>query len=410
MPRSPLSYNPITARRLWSVAFSLAAATALGAGSASAQTLTTIDYLMDRNTNAYQSMDAWLQACSEETGITFERQAVPYPELVQKVLLAATSNSLPDLIYLDNSDVPQLADGGLVAPLSEVGIELEGFVPALAALGNYKGVDYALPTANNSIALYYNIDMFEAAGIEPPTTWDELRAAAKALTQGDVYGLAFPAPNNEQATFHTSPFVWSNGGDFVTLNSPGTVGGVTFLADLVNDGSVSKSVVTWSNSDSADQFAGGRAAMLIGGSWEMPALDKSDVNYGIVTIPTPNAGEQVKVPVGGELWTVAVTADKPAAKAALECLTRDDHILTWAIARTNVPARTAVMDAFNEAVPEMKPFLDEMAGAVSRTSVLGTDYPRYSAAYAAALQAALVGSKSPQEALDEAHQTATAGQ
>ena len=165
---------------------------------------------------------------------------MPYPELVQKVLLAASSNSLPDIIYIDNSDVAQLADGGYIAPLADVGIKTEGFVPALAALGNYKGVDYAVPSANNTIALYYNTDMFTAAGLEPPKTWDELRETAKKLTKDQTYGLVFPGINNEQGAFHTSTFVWSNGGTFEKLNSPEVVGAITFMKNLIDDGSVSK--------------------------------------------------------------------------------------------------------------------------------------------------------------------------
>ena len=95
-------------------------------------------------------------------------------------------------------------------------MSLEGFVPALQALGNYEGKDYAVPSLNNTVALYYHKDMLEAAGVEPPTTWAELKDDAKKLTQGDTYGFVFPGINNEQGTFHTSPFIWSNGGNFET--------------------------------------------------------------------------------------------------------------------------------------------------------------------------------------------------
>ena len=56
-----------------------------------------------------------------------------------------------------------------------------------------------------------------------------------------------------------------------------------------------------------------------------------------------------------------------------------------------MPALAALTDKFNEALPRMAPFVAEMAGAVSRTSVLGTAYPKYSAAYSAAMQAILIG-------------------
>ena len=172
-----------------------AAAIALSAGAASAQ-IVEMDYMTEGTADA--AVKKALEACTASTGVTVDRQPVPYPELVQKVLLAASSNSLPDIIYIDNSDVAQLADGGYIAPLADVGIKTEGFVPALAALGNYKGVDYAVPSANNTIALYYNTDMFTAAGLEPPKTWDELRETAKKLTKDQTYGLVFPGINNEQ--------------------------------------------------------------------------------------------------------------------------------------------------------------------------------------------------------------------
>jgi multiple sugar transport system substrate-binding protein len=293
-------------------------------------------------------------------------------------------------------------------PLSDVGMKAEGFVPALAALGDYKGTNYALPSANNTIGLYYNVDLLKKAGVEPPKTWAELKEVAKKLSGGQTYGLAFPGAPNEQGTFHTSTFVWSNGGSFDKLNSPQTIGALEYLADLVKIGAVSKSVITWGIDESRDQFLAGRAAMLIGGSWLMPQLDKHpDLHYGIVPIPTPKPGEQVKVPVGGELWVVSVTADKDAAKKTLECLSGPEVVLQYAEGRHNIPAVVSVMDQFNKDLPKMAPFVSEMAGAVSRTSVLGTAYPKYSAAYSAAMQAVLIGQKSAKEALDEAQQTAS---
>ena len=390
-------------RRL--VVAAAAIAGALSASAAYAQ-ITEMDYMTEGTADA--AVRKALDTCTASTGVTVDRQPVPYPELVQKVLLAASSNSLPDIIYIDNSDVAQLADGGYIASLADVGIQTEGFVPALAALGNYKGTDYAVPSANNTIALYYNTDMFTAAGLEPPKTWDELRETAKKLTKDQTYGLVFPGINNEQGAFHTSTFVWSNGGTFETLNSPEVVGALTYLKSLVDDGSVSKSVVTWAIDDARDQFVAGRAAMMIGGSWLLPQLDEHpDLKYGVVPIPTPKAGEQVKVPVGGELWVVSVTADKEAAKKVLDCLSSPDVLLEYAKGRNNIPAVSAVTDAFNEALPRMAPFVASMAGAQSRTAVLGTAYPKYSAAYSAAMQAALIGDKTPQAALDEAQQTAT---
>jgi len=72
-----------------------------------------------------------------------------------------------------------------------------------------------------------------------------------------------------------------------------------------------------------------------------------------------------------------------------------------------VPSKASVLDQFRKDVPDMAPFIASTAGAVSRTSVLGTDYPKYSAAFSAAMQAVLLGTKDAKAALDEAEATAT---
>jgi multiple sugar transport system substrate-binding protein len=378
----------------------------LGMGAqARAATLTTIDYFTTDNQSA--AILAMLKTCSDATGIQTDRQKVPYPELVQKVLQAASSNSLPDLILMDNSDAAQLASGGIIVPMADVGETLDGFDPTLVAVGNYQGKDYTMQPGVNTLGLWYNVDMFKAAGIDkPPTTWDELKADAKKLTTKDVYGLAFPAVATEEGTFHASPFIWSNGGDFQTINSQNNIDTLNYLKGLIDDGSVSKSVVTWTGNGANDQFMAGRAAMVIGGSWHLAANEKGNIHYEITSIPTPK-GEQVKVPVGGEAWGVSATADKAAAKTFLDCLAQDPNVLSWSIGGSYVPAKKAVLEDFKKAKANMIPFISSTAGATSRTSVLGVDYPKYSSAFSAAEQAVLTGAKDAKTALDEAEKQAT---
>lgn len=394
--------------RLSAAAAALLLGTALGTFGTQAETIKVMDYLTEGTaTVAFDNI--LLKACTEKTGLTVERTSVPYAELVQQYLLAASTNSMPDVAYIDNSDVAQLAAAGFLTSVADTGMSLEGFVPALQSLGNYEGKDYAVPSLNNTVALYYQKAMLEAAGIQPPTTWAELKDAAKRLTQDDTYGFVFPGINNEQGTFHTSPFIWSNGGNFETLNSPENVEALTYLRDLVNDGSVSKSVVTFAIPDARDQFIAGRAAMMIGGSWLLPQLDEHpDLNYGVVPVPVPE-GKTRGVPTGGELWVISATANKTNAKAFLECVSSPEMMLTYALDRNNVPSREALWADFNAKLPRMAPFVESLAGARSRTAILGTQYPKYSAAYSAAMQAILIGEKEPQAALDEAQATAEAG-
>jgi multiple sugar transport system substrate-binding protein len=385
----------------------LVAAGALFGGAAQAQGIKVMDYF----TEGVQSEDhqALLDQCAAKTGLAVDRRSVPYAEMVQQYLLAASTNNLPDIAYIDNSDVAQLAAAGFLTPVADIGMSLAGFVPALQGLGNYEGTDYAVPSLNNTVALYYQKALFEAAGLEPPTTWAELKATAKTLTSGDTYGLVFPGINNEQGTFHTSPFIWSNGGNFETLNSAENVETMNFLRGLIEEGSVSQSVVTFAIPDARDQFIAGRAAMMVGGSWLLPQLDPhTELNYGVVPMPVPE-GKARGVPTGGELWVISVTANKEAAKTMLECVSDPAVMLDYALQRNNVPSLEALWPEFNAKLPRMEPFVVSLEGAKSRTAVLGTAYPRYSQAYSAAMQAILIGEKDAQTALDEAQATAESG-
>jgi multiple sugar transport system substrate-binding protein len=385
----------------------LFAAGVLLGGAAQAQDIRVMDYF----TEGVQSEDhqALLDRCAEKTGLAVNRRSVPYAEMVQQYLLAASTNNLPDIAYIDNSDVAQLAAAGFLTPVADIGMSLDGFVPALQGLGNYEGTDYAVPSLNNTVALYYHKGLFEAAGVQPPTTWADLEETAKTLTSGDTYGLVFPGINNEQGTFHTSPFIWSNGGNFETLNSPENVETMNFLRGLIENGSVSQSVVTFAIPDARDQFIAGRAAMMVGGSWLLPQLDPhTELDYGVVPMPVP-AGKTRGVPTGGELWVISATANKQAAKTMLECVSDPAIMLDYALQRNNVPALEALWPEFNAKLPRMEPFVVSLEGAKSRTAVLGTAYPRYSQAYSAAMQAILIGEKDAQTALDEAQATAESG-
>ena len=291
------------------------------------------------------------------------------------------------------------------------GLKLEGFVPALAALGNFDGTDYAVPSANNTIALYYNKDMLDAAGVDPA---DDLGGAARRRQEADPRRyLRLGLSGNQQRTGRL-PHV------DVRLVERGLVrqaklardrGGIAFLRDLVKDGSVSKSVVTFAIDDARDQFVSGRAAMMVGGSWLLPQLDPHpDLHYGVVPLPTPKAGEQVKVPTGGELWVDFRHRQQGRGQ---------EHARVPVFARRAARLRGGTQqcagagsrcgDKFNADLPRMAPFVKSLAGAVSRTAVLGTKYPKYSQAYADAMQAILIGQKDPQPALDEAQASAESG-
>jgi multiple sugar transport system substrate-binding protein len=347
-----------------------------------------------------------LDECGQQAGVAIEREVVPGAQLIAKVLQQASSRTLPDVLMLDNPDLQQIAATGALAPITDFGLSVDGYQEGVASASTFEGKVYGLQPVTNSIGLFYNVDTLAQAGIQPPTTWEELKAAAAALTEGQRYGIAFSAVADYEGAWQFLPFMWSNGGDETDIATPQTAEALQLWVDLVNSGSASPSVLNWGQADVKDQFAAGNAAMMVNGPWQFPALDEvAGLKYEVVPIPVPSAGEDVVAPLGGETWTIPQTGD-PArqAKAAeiVACLNTDDNQIALATERTTVPTKTALRDRFVSEVPRMAAFTEVVQTARSRTGKLGAEWPAAATKIYTAVQTALTGGAAPLQALQQA--------
>src|SRR4051795_2967662 len=391
------------------VALPLAVAACGGGGagkgsSASVKSLRVLDYYNNEpDKTVYTKV---LNACGKADGVTIQREAVPGDSLIQKVLQQSSSKTLPDVLMLDNPDLQQIAATGALAPLDQFGLSANGYVKGVVDASTYQGKLYGLQPITNTIGLFYNEDILQKAGFKPPTTWDELRAAAKQLTAGKQYGIAFSAPANYEGTWQFLPFMWSNGGDEKNIATPQTATALQLLVDLVKDRSASKSVLNWTQADVNDQFKAGNAAMMVNGPWQFPVLNaEKSLNYAVVPIPAPKAGATVVAPLGGETWTVPQTGDKAKqAKAAkiVACLNSDENQLLLAKERQTVPTKSALQAKFVQTQPSMKTFSSLVADARARTGELGPDWPKAATKIYTAEQSALTGQAAPDKALEQA--------
>jgi multiple sugar transport system substrate-binding protein len=347
-----------------------------------------------------------LNACGKAVGVKINRDAIPGANLIQKVLQMASSHTLPDVLMLDNPDLQQFAQSGALTPLSNYGISAKGYQNGVVAASTYKGKLYGLQPITNSIALFYNKDILAKAGITPPKTWAELRATAKKLTSGNTYGLALSAPANYEGTWQFMPFMWSNGGDERNIATPQVAAALQFLVDLKSDGSISASVVNWSQGDVNDQFKAGNAAMMVNGPWQFPVLNGiASLHYGVVPIPVPKAGGVPVAPLGGETWTVPNTGNKgheQLAAKVVQCLNSDKNQLLLGKKRQVVPTKLALLPKFVRANPAMKAFSTVVRTARARTGELGPDWPKAATKIYTAEQCALTGQGTPEKCLAQA--------
>ena len=414
--------NLLTRKRRWGlalVALTAAMCAVIGfsvatSSAATKITLTEEDYFNTPGQIAALTLYS-KQFEASHPGVTVKRQYVPFATLDTKLLTQAAGHDLPNLLAVDNPFVSTMISTGQVVPLSGMaGFSPTGYFPAVIKEGFSNGKYYSLPVAGaNSIALMYNIAMLKAANISPPQTWDQLVAAAKALTTPDHYGIALTCEPAEDTTWQWEPYFWTNGGKFTFANiasAPG-VQALTVWQQLINDGSASKDCLNWSQTPAAStQFIDGKAAMMVNGPWNFPTLNQNGMVYGkqfgIVPVPVRVAGQHVIVPLGGEDWMVSKsggTAAQQMAFAYINGMQTPAMELKLAKLFGYLPGKIAVAKTYvKQAGPEWTVYVNQTMYAHPRTLGLGVKYPKISQAVWTAIQAALSGSQSVQSALNTA--------
>ncbi|GAB2445824.1 ABC transporter substrate-binding protein [Streptomyces incanus] len=362
---------------------------------------------------SYHRWDAEAMArCGKQLGIRIEQQSVPAAQVMTKALRMASSKSLPDIVQFDASEMPTFAEAGGLVDLRALGLETDAVPEGIVGFGSYQGTYYGAARSVNTLALFYNKDILDRAGLEAPATWDELRDTAKRLTEGKRYGLALSAGGAEDGVFQFTPFMWSNGGDETELDSPQVVEALDYWKALLQDGSLSKSTVNWTQADVNDQFMAGNAAMMINGPWQVETLNTDEsLHWGIAQIPVPQAGDASVGPLGGAVLTVPKTGDEDRERTAgriVACLAGEKEQLTYALNSWMVPAHEKAAAAWRDRVPELDALADQVAEARSRTGKLGAGWSSASLALQSAFQSALTG-QSSEAALKRAQQRATSG-
>jgi multiple sugar transport system substrate-binding protein len=239
-------------------------------------TIWTTEDLEDRVAAQKKIMDAW----GSSSGTTVELVPVAEDQLTTTLTSAAAANDLPDAIAaLSLNGVNQLRTDDLLDTdaATEIidGLGRDTFVPRALELTSSDGTQLAVPSDGWTQLLFYRTDLFKAAGLAEPKTYDDVVKAATSLKKGKTAGIVAgtaPADSFTQQTFEWAAV--ANGCQLVddagavTLNSPNCVGAFDFYGNLLKDYSVP------GNQDAdttrATYFAGD-AAMVI---WSSFLLDE----------------------------------------------------------------------------------------------------------------------------------------
>ena len=347
---------------------------------------------------------------SENPGIKVNAVSHEWAELHDKILVSASSQSLPDVARLDIAWLPEFQQMGVLVALEQ---EMPDFSEVAGTLldsalstANIGGSYYALPLNTNSKILFYNTAMLEAAGVEVPTTMDEWVEAVRKLSGTNANGQQIWGWNEPaRSGWNICPFIWSFGGSLTNeeqtvatgyINSPETVKAVETFAMLVQEGAL-----TGFNSGDipmTDGFGTGRYAMMLEGPWKTAELAGAypDVAYGTAYMP---AGEGGSISVlGGEDIAMFNTANREAAWKFMQFMT-GEYAETAMAKCGQIPVNKVALESDVVKNADYAPFIQAIETAKARPTVAA--WSEMDNELTNAMTAVVNGEKTAQEAMDE---------
>jgi multiple sugar transport system substrate-binding protein len=352
--------------------------------------------------------------CGEKAGVTIERSAFDTTDLGNKALLAAQQGNAPDVMLVDNPVVSTLVEAGVLTTTDDLGLDTSGFGENIIAAGQVDGETYGVPIGANTLALYYNAEVLADANVDPEsiTDWDSLTQALEKVTAAGHKGITFSAIGTEEGSFQFLPWFWGAGADLRELDSEAAVSALSLWTEWLDAGYAPNSVINNTQTTSWQEFETGDYAFGENGTWQLANAEAAGFDYGVITIPTASGGGAAPAPTGGEFVTAPVQSDTSRYETTTEiinCLTNDRNMLATDTTLSYIAPVESVQEQQIQENAALQPWVDAVRSARGRTSDnLGTDYPLISEQLWTAVQNALSGSQSPQDALGAAQEAAEA--
>ncbi len=372
---------------------------ATGGGS---NELTVWHYFSEDNQVAL--MDAYAEKFeAEHEGVTVNNVFQPYDQMNSKVVSAAGAGQGPDVIVFNGAEWSTLAMAGALAPLDDYWADFadaDQFPEAV--LHGMEGSTYAVQGYVNLLGLWYNADILEEIGVEPPTTMEELESAMAAAVEAGHRGITLSALPQSQGEWQAYPWLSSAGFDYENLDEAALAEGFGRVRGWIEEGYLSQEAVTWDQTVPFQQFTAGGVAFAENGNWQMGAADAdADFEYGVVPLPLDEGGQ---VYLGGEGQAIGANAQNPDLAWEYLQSTYLDHE-GQLIAQENVGSIPSRADASQEESVTSDPLLQPFAQTLADR---GTNYPAQvippeavadvQAAVGQAWSAALAGQTAPEAA------------
>lgn len=286
--------------------------------------------------------------------VKYEVISDQYMDVLKTRLVA---DAAADVFFLDSAEAPLLMSRGVLEPLESYiteDFEVADFEPKLLNVFKHQGQIYGFPKDFSTLALFYNKQAFQAAGLTaPPKTWSEFLQCAQKLTVDhdgdgkiDQYGFGL-APELSRQQFMIKAFGGSltdSKGD-AAFASPSAIKGLELIVDQYRQDKTAVLPSDVGTSAGGEMLGQGKVAMVIEGNWAIPYLNETfpQLQFGTAEVPTVNRQP------GTMVYTVAYVMNqraknKQAAWELLSYLTGKAGMKAWTSKGLALPTRKSVAE------------------------------------------------------------------
>lgn len=356
-----------------------------------------------------------LEYMEQNPNVSFDARSVPFAELDSAQLAALEAGQGPDMLIINSVTIGSFIDRGYLIPLNDLidasefdtGDVFDGMLKAAV----FNDLVFGLPIDTGTRLLYWNKELFEEAGLEPPTTWAELPEVAMQMTDVDngIYG--FVATSGERWLWlyeHAGMYSTANGLQFVNdeatecvLNQGDNVQAIQFWVDFFNSGVMSQEdLLVGTGAERELAFGNNRAAMYLGGFWSAATLEADygmtwPDDYGIIPL---EGAAGMGSSTGG--WIFAISRDAQNPEAAMDfikfVLGNPENLVrfTGLMPATRSANEIALEGEFYD------PFKELLAANTFHPIPLNPGLPEQAEVLRNVTQAAILGNMTAQEAAD----------
>ncbi|MFF4346493.1 ABC transporter substrate-binding protein [Streptomyces sp. NPDC001530] len=292
---------------------------------------------------------------SSHPGIRVVAKVYPADTVDAKVAELVKQGKAPDIVQTD-SYAEYAAKGMLYSADELLSIPVQaGFVQSLAEAGEVRNAQYGLPFTASTRLLYYNKDLFQQAGLEPPTTWQELLVDARVLkARGVKYPIAVPL-GPEEAEAETLMWLLAGEGGYTDdagaydFTSDANVSTLKWIkSNLVDTGLTGPVAPGKLNRGAAlEAFVDGEAAMVNAPLSLMRQIEDSTLNVPYGTVPLPSRTGKAVPTMGTADWTIAFKqgGHREQIGQFLDFLYGDKYVTEQAAEYQLLPVTTSATDA-----------------------------------------------------------------